>query len=253
MKQPTERFSVRVDHYVKYRPGYPSEIIDLLTSNCGLHAQSLVADIGSGTGLLSRLFLDNGNKVYGVEPNAGMRDAAQRLLSHYPSFTSVSGTAEDTTLPGDSADFITAGQAFHWFKRLPAKREFSRLLRSHGRVVLVWNQRRVDSSIFLREYERILKTYSKDYSVVDHRNVGRDAITEFFSPRRFELARYDNHQDFDFEGLNGRLLSSSYAPSEDQPEYAPMIEELTRAFEQYQSNGTVRFEYDTMVYYGQFS
>src|SRR6266446_9260655 len=113
MSAPTERFSNRVENYIRYRPGYPKEIIELLKAECGLFPQSVVADAGSGTGLLAKLFLENGNLVFGIEPNREMRAAGERLLQAYPRFTSIAGTAEATTLPGQSVDFVTAGQAFH--------------------------------------------------------------------------------------------------------------------------------------------
>ena len=145
-----ERFSDRVENY-KYRPGYPDQIIISLTQDFGLNQSSAVADIGSGTGILSELFLRNNNKVFAVEPNDAMRQAGERLLSGYTNFTTVSGTAEETTLASSSVDFVTAGQAFHWFDPQNSRREFRRILKPHGRVVLIWNDRRVDSNSFLQD------------------------------------------------------------------------------------------------------
>src|SRR5438876_6048912 len=139
MPDPTQRFSNRVENYVRYRPGYPKEVLTLLKAECGLKADSIIADIGSGTGILAELFLASGNRVFGVEPNREMREAGERLLQAYPRFTSIAGTAEATTLPNQSVDFITAGQAFHWFDRAQCLREFERILRPGGWVVLVWN------------------------------------------------------------------------------------------------------------------
>ena len=123
----TSRFSDRVENYVRYRPGYPPEVIQELKSECGLMASHVIADIASGTGIWTRMLLENGNPVFGVEPNAEMREAGERLLAAFPKFTSVAGTAEATTLADQSVDFVTAAQAAHWFDRERARREF----RSH--------------------------------------------------------------------------------------------------------------------------
>ena len=140
---PKKRFSSRVENYIKYRPNYPSKIIDFFIDNKLLSKKSVVADIGSGTGILSELFLKNGNKVYGVEPNNEMRKAAEIFLQKYPNFISIDGSAEETRLQEESVDLITAGQAFHWFNTKEAKKEFKRILKSDGSVTLIWNNRRL--------------------------------------------------------------------------------------------------------------
>src|SRR5262249_44040345 len=144
-RDPTRRFSSRVENYVRFRPGYPKEIITMLKSECGLNSQSVIVDIGSGTGKLTELFLENGNPVFGVEPNQDMREAGERLLKSFPNFKSVGATAEETTLPNACAEFIVAGQAFHWFDRARCRKEFGRILRPGGWAVLVWNDRKTQS------------------------------------------------------------------------------------------------------------
>jgi SAM-dependent methyltransferase len=250
MVDPTQRFSSRVENYVKYRPGYPKAILALLRRDCGLSPASVIADIGSGTGLSAKLFLTNGNRVYGVEPNPEMREAGERLLAKHARFTSVAATAEATTLPDASADFIVAGQAFHWFDIPATRAEFTRILKPAGWVVLMWNERHISDTIFLRNYERILKTYSTDYAEVDHRRVDARTLHKFFGRQGFHFAHFDNAQKFDFEGLRGRLLSSSYAPEPGHPNHAPMLADLRRVFDAYESGGHVDFLYDTQVYYG---
>ena len=178
---PTRRFSSRVDNYIKYRPGYPSAVIDTLASECGLTEQLIVADVGSGTGILSELFLKHGNPVFGVEPNREMREAGERRLKQYPNFTSVNGTAEATTLPDRSMDFITAGQAFHWFDRIQTRKEFTRILKGGGWVALIWNDRHIDTSPFLCAYEELLHRYGTDCEALTHRNVDAAAIAAFFT------------------------------------------------------------------------
>jgi SAM-dependent methyltransferase len=252
MLHPTERFSSRVENYIKYRPGYPPEAIEVLKIECGLTPEAIVADVGSGTGILTELLLKNGNRVFGVEPNREMREAAERLLAGYATFTSVAAPAEATTLPVRSVDFVVAAQAFHWFDHTAARREFVRILKPGGWVVLLWNERRAASSPFLRAYERLLRTYAPEYEQVDHKQVAaHEAIAEFFSPGDFTLARYPNQQACDFEGLKGRLLSASYTPEAGHPNHQPMLDELHAIFEAHQVDGCVTLKYETRMYYGQ--
>jgi SAM-dependent methyltransferase len=250
MINPTLRFSNRVENYVKYRPGYPTGIIATLAKECGLTPNSVVADIGSGTGILSEMFLKNRNRVFGVEPNREMREAGEQLLDEYPGFTSVDGTAEETTLADCLVDLVTAGQAFHWFDRERARKEFARILKPDGWVALIWNERLTDTSPFSRAYEDLLRQYGTDYAAVDHRNVDADAITAFFAPQSFTLRKFENRQVFDFDGLKGRLLSSSYTPEPGHPNHQPMLGALRALFDQHQSGGHVSFDYVTLLYFG---
>jgi len=250
MIDPKLRFSNRVENYAKYRPSYPSEVVDILREECQLTAVSVIADIGSGTGLLADLFLKNGNRVYGVEPNRKMREASERLLKAYSNFVAVEGAAESTTLGAHSIDFITAGQAFHWFDRQKAREEFIRIQKTGGWVVLIWNDRLTDSSPFLGAYEELMNTYAIDYHEVDHRQMYKDAILEFFGTGNFNLKILKNSQAFNLESLKGRVLSSSYAPEEGHPNFQPMMDLLISIFQRYQRDGQVVFEYNTRVYYG---
>ena len=248
MPDPLERFSDRVDVYVKYRPDYPRAVLELLQTECALTPGSVVVDIGSGTGKLSELFLQNGNRVYGVEPNRDMRAAGERLLADYAAFTSVEGSAEATTLPDACADFVTAGQAFHWFDSERTRPEFARILKPRSWVVLVWNERLTDTP-FLEAYETLTLTYATDYADVSHKNVGDEAIARFFAPGDYRLASFENAQRFDFESLLGRATSSSYMPTLQHPRYPEMAAELKTLFERF-SEGSVAFRYRTRVYYG---
>jgi len=252
MSSPTERFTSRVETYAKYRPTYPIAVVDLLRAECSLSPQAIVADVGSGTGILSELLLKNGNEVLGVEPNRAMRLAAEHLLSGYHSFRSIDGAAEATTLPSDSVDLITAGQAFHWFDAAATRREFARILKPEGYVALIWNDRQLDSTEFLRAYEALLREYGTDYAKVQEFN-GESLIAEFFAPRGFTLKQFPNRQDFDYEGFKGRVLSASYTPEPGQPNFEPMLKALRELFDNYQADGKVAVEYDTKVFYGQLT
>lgn len=246
----TERFSDRVDNYVKYRPGYPVEVLSRLREEGILRDGGIIADIGSGTGISSKLFLDAGYEVSGVEPNREMREAAEKLLDGQKNFHSIDATAESTTLPDHSVDLVVAGQAFHWFDAEKAKAEFRRILKPGGNVVLIWNDRRPDSTDFLRAYEDLLKMFGTDYTKVNHRNVDEQIFDAFWGKENWRMFSVYNFQDFNFEGLKGRLFSSSYVPAEDHADSPFMISVLKKIFLRYQENGTVRFDYDTKVYYG---
>jgi SAM-dependent methyltransferase len=246
----TERFSSRVDDYVRYRPSYPAGIVRLLERDCGLTSDSVIADVGLGTGLLAKLFLESGYSVSGVEPNAEMREAGEVFLAGFPKFRSVHGSAEQTALPGSSVDLIVAAQAFHWFDAAAARQEFHRILRPPGWVALIWNERIVPGGGFLKGYEEMLYRYAPEYRQVDHRQIDAGRLTGFFGHGDWTLATFYNSQDFDFAGVRGRLLSSSYAPPAGSDNYQPMLDELERLFAAYDRHGRVSFIYDTKVYYG---
>jgi ubiquinone/menaquinone biosynthesis C-methylase UbiE len=245
-----QRFSNRVADYARYRPSYPSALVDLLGKECRLRSEQVIADIGSGTGLLSKLFLNHGNRVYGVEPNAEMRTGGEEYLRGHANFTSVDGSAEATTLGNASVDFVTVGQAFHWFDVPAAEREFRRILKAGGWVVVVWHDRRMDETPFAREYEDVLVRFGIDYKSVKDTYPETEKMRNFFDAGTFQTRDLPNHQDFDWEGLRGRLRSSSYAPTESHGNYAPMIARLRSIFEAYQQNGSVRMEYFACVYFG---
>jgi SAM-dependent methyltransferase len=248
-KSSVARFSDRVENYARYRPGYPSEIIDLLRRECGLEPSQLVADIASGTGAFTRLLLENGNSVFAVEPNLDMREMGIHLLEDYDRLVTVAGTAEATTLPNASVDFVTAAQAAHWFDRVQARAEFVRILKPGGWCVLIWNERRTSTTPFLRDYEQLLLDYATDYKEVRHERTTA-VIHEFFEPQPYKEYDFELVQCFDYEGLAGRLLSSSYAPLDGHPNHDPMIRELKRIFETHARDGKVDFDYDTRVFYG---
>jgi len=246
----TSRFSDRVENYVRYRPGYPSPVVDTLKAECGLKPEHVIADIASGTGIWSRVLLENGNQVFGVEPNRDMRLAGERLLADFSTFRSVAGSAEATMLPERSVDFVTAAQAGHWFDRQRARREFVRILKPVGWLVLLWNERSTDSTPFLRDYEQLLLTYGTDYKEVRYERT-TSVIQEFFDPAPFEERRFPLQQGFDYVGLEGRLLSSSYAPERNDSNHAAMLGELRRIFDKHQQFDRVLFEYTTRIYFGQ--
>jgi SAM-dependent methyltransferase len=245
----TSRFSERVENYVLCRPSYPAEAFQTLQTECGLSPQDVVADIASGTGIWTRMLLENGNQVFAVEPNPEMRRAGERLLSAFPNLISTAGSADATTLADASIDFVTAAQAAHWFERGAARQEFVRILKPGGWLVLLWNERRIDGTAFRRAYEELLLTHGTDYEEVRHERTTK-AVNEFFDPAPFAERSFAMQQEFDYAGLEGRLLSSSYAPARGHPRHAPMLRELRRIFDENSTAGRVILDYTTRIYFG---
>jgi len=246
----TQRFSDRVANYVRYRPDYPSELIDALRERAGLNATSTIADVGSGTGIFTALLLPHAAKVFAIEPNEPMRACAESTWGGDPRFHSVNAPAEATTLPDASVDLITAAQAFHWFDPTAARREFARILKRGGHVALVWNERLTDTTPFLRDYESLLKTAATDYNQVNHMNIDRATLAAFYGLSSFETCTFANSQQFDRDGLIGRALSSSYVPNAGHPGHDAFIAGLNRIFDRHAVNGLVHFEYETKLYFG---
>ena len=250
MRDPTQRFSDRVENYAKYRPGYPTELYGYLREESGLRGSSNVADLGSGTGLLSQLFLERGHRVYAVEPNDEMRSAAEAHFLENENFISLKGRAEAIPLSNQSVDFLVAGQAFHWFEPVAAKSEMRRVLVPGGEAALIWNRRDTEHSHFQRAYEQLLEQFGTDYMQVDQqRAVSDEKMAAFFTPQLMKKASFPNRQILNAEGLRGRLLSSSYVPLPDDRNYASMLAALDELFAKFQQNGQIHFDYLTTVYH----
>jgi len=238
-----------VQHYLKYRPAYPRAVLDLLAHGCGLTPADVVADVGSGTGLLSKLFLENGNRVYGVEPNEPMRLAGEQLLGHWDTFTSLPGSAEHTGLDDHSVDLVVAGQAFHWFDVPIALVEFTRVLRSGGRLALIWNQRDTKDPL-QRGYDALFKQHVGDYKAVCHHRLSRDEIARIFGRGDHIYGECPNEQVVDRDSLLGRAASASYFPQRGQPGHEAMVAGLEALFDEHEAGGVATLRYRTMVHAG---
>ena len=244
------RFSNRVEDYVRYRPSYPAEVVTTLQRECGLngcfdhcrhrswHRHSEPA-----------LFVEWEHRLCGGTERAYAASGVE-WLGGKSRFQAVAGSAEETTLAAASVDFVIAAQAFHWFDRERAKREFTRILRPGGWIVLLWNDRDETSTPFAREYEQLIVTYGKDYLQVKHRNISESDIAEFFRPARMMVRRFSNFQDFDLDGLLGRLRSSSYVPAAGERNHEEIMRAAGDLFARYQVEGQVRMEYETVMYFG---
>jgi SAM-dependent methyltransferase len=245
------RFTGRVDDYVKYRPSYPEEAMDYLFGEAGLRSGSLVADIGAGTGIFSKLLLARGSRVIAVEPNEAMRSAAVEMLGSDPKYRAVEGSAEATGLDDGSVDFIICAQSFHWFDGVAAMAEFKRILRPGGKVVLIWNSRVPSGTPFLVGYEQLLHKYGEDYERVNHKNITMEQLRLFFVNGGPVKAVFFNRQILDFDQLKGRAMSSSYIPAPGRPNHEPFVAALRELFERNEHGGTVEMDYETEVYVGE--
>lgn len=248
-KSNTTRFSDRVADYVRYRPMYPVEIIAQLEQLVGLTPAFTIADIGSGTGLSAQRFVEAGNLVYGVEPNFEMRQASQTFFQGNRNFKAIEGTAEQTNLVTKAIDLIFCGQAFHWFDAEQAKLEFDRILKPKGVIVLAWNERSTTDPL-QQDYEQMMRKLIPEYAKVTQRNIEKEQIRSFLSPRNMEVVTLPNQQIFNLEELKGRLLSSSYVPKEGEEHHGVVMQALEAIFDQYQDNGRVVFNYETQLYIG---
>jgi len=247
----TERFSSRVADYVRYRPDYPPALLDWLHQDIGVPTETLVADIGAGTGISTRLFLAAGHPVIAVEPNAAMREAAEQLLApDYLRLKLADGTAEATGLADNSVGLVAAAQAFHWFDTTAVRREWARILQPEGMALVFWNSRLLDASPFLIGYEQLLLEFGTDYTEVAERYQDDDTMRAWFGEGLRGMARLPNVQRMDYDGLRGRLLSSSYAPQAGHPHHAAMLDALQQLFDAHAVDGQIAFEYQTRAFVG---
>jgi len=245
----TSRFSRQVEAYVRYRPGYPATLVPRILQATRLDSGAAVADVGSGTGIFSQRLLEQDCRVFAVEPNGPMREAAQAQLGANPLFSSIDASADDTSLDDGSIDLVTAAQAFHWFNNESTRDEFRRILKPAGQVALIWNRRDTRQPL-QQAYEGILSEFAPEYGKVNHMNLGLEDISRFLDPDKIEKMHFDNNQRLDFAGLLGRLKSASYCPAEDSPQYIPLATELLALFDHFAVDGHIDFSYDTQVYLG---
>jgi SAM-dependent methyltransferase len=225
-------------------------MLDWLHREQGVAPAWKVADVGAGTGISSKLFLDAGHEVTAVEPNMAMREAAVAWLGGNPRFHAVDGTSDATTLPDASVELVMVAQAFHWFEPASTHREFARILRPGGLAAIFWNSRRLTGTPFLEGYEALLQRYGTDYTSVAERYADDDSMRAWFGAGWRGTARFEHKQLLDFDALRGRLMSSSYAPKPGHPQHEPMLAALRELFGRCQQDGHVSFDYDTRIIVG---
>jgi ubiquinone/menaquinone biosynthesis C-methylase UbiE len=244
-----ERFSGRAEVYAKHRPQYPQEAIERIFSETSART---IADVGSGTGKLTRLLLAKGAKTYAVEPNKSMRGEAEKELSGEPGFVSIDGSAEDTSLPDGSVDLVTAAQAFHWFDKEKCKAEFKRILKPGGQCALIWNSR-TSSTEFLKGYQEAMDRLKGDFALVSHGKATDEKSLDLFFDAGRKSFSYRWSSPASFESVWGRALSSSYSPAPGHPNHEPLKSAIADLFEKHQKDGFVEWEYETSLIIGAFS
>lgn len=249
MEDYTQRFTGRAEAYSKYRPTYPQGVLDILKEKIHFDSSKVVADIGSGTGILSKLFLEHGNRVFGVEPNADMRNKAESSLAGFPNFISLNGTAENTSLKDRSVDLISIGQALHWFDPVKSWKEFGRIMNQNGWLCVLYNDRKSENySGIMKNYESIVRKYSRNRPRMER--IEGDALCKFFPTWVFEKYLLPNEQTLDFEGLIGRLSSASYMPQPEEDQFMSMKNEIKEIFDEYQVDNKITLFYVTNVFLG---
>lgn len=242
-------FTGKADDYSRYRPGYPLKLIGVLENEINFDSTKDVADIASGTGMLTKLFLQNENLVFGVEPNDDMRQTAEKGLSKFYNFISVKGTAEKTNLADGSVDIITVAQAYHWFESEKTKAEFKRIIRKNGYAVLIWNILRKNYNGFHKAYVKFLEKLSPENYLRHIEGSSEENIKSFFDGFKFSSKSIDNQQILDWKGLRGNLFSISFFPKEEGRQ-KKAIDDLKKIFDDYNINEKVILEYSTKIYYG---
>lgn len=249
---PKNRFSRCVDSYIQYRPSYPASLLNELAARFNFNSKNIVAEIGSGTGKFTELLLRNGNPVYAVEPNADMRQEAERLYAKYPGFTSVNGSAEATTLSDSSVDHIMAAQAFHWFDLKPAQVEFQRILRPGGAVVMIWNVRDREHP-FMNRLQQLIEKHAIDYRQVGLSDEARrQKVEAFFAPKPFQFFALPNVKIHRYEDTLGYLKSASYIPKEGTLEFEALRKDVQSLYAEECPGGSINFVFNTEVFYGFF-
>ncbi|MDD3119669.1 MAG: class I SAM-dependent methyltransferase [Victivallales bacterium] len=247
MTNNTQRFTNRVADYVRYRPGYPAALFDFLYGDGGFTPADVIADCGSGTGIFTRNLLERGHRVFGIEPNAAMRRAAEEYLHDYPLFVSVAGTAEDSTLPDHAVNRMVCAQAFHWFDPVRFRREAERIIRPGGQLALIWNSR-ISADGIGAEYERICRETTAEYRQVNHHRLTENDFHRFFGSRSWQRYTWNHQQQLSRAALRGRYFSCSYAPAPESPEGRRADARLHEAFQRYSDGNIVTFPYCTEMY-----
>lgn len=246
-----DKFTGKAAVYTKYRPTYPDSFLEYLFRELGFHHNSVTADIGSGTGILTGLLLKRGCTVYGVEPNEDMRKTAEKALSHFERFHSVNASAEHTGLPDTCVDAVTAAQSFHWFDRAKFKAECQRILRENGTVVLVWNSRDAESEL-VQENDAVNHRFCPNFKGFSGGMRGDDpnGFRDFFKNGIYEYKIFEHTLSVDEKGFIGGNLSASYAPKPADNNYNPYISALKQVFEKYNDSGILRIPFFTGSYAG---
>lgn len=242
-------FSGKESDYDQYRPRYPAQFISFLYETVGFRTDSVIADIGSGTGIFSKQIADRGSMVFCVEPNRDMRTVAQKKLSSYRNVYFTDGDCENTKLLGHSIDFITAAQSFHWFHVEKFRWESLRILKPKGKAVLVWN-RRDDACAVNQKTAEVFRKYCPDFHGFGGGLKKDETGIEQYFGGKFHSREFRNDLFYDRDAFIGRNLSGSYAIGQNDGAYKYFLAELNAIFEKFSSEGRLSVPHTTAVYWG---
>ncbi len=242
--------SERIENYLRYQPGYPKKLLNFLYEEVGFLRESVIADIGSGTGILTRLLLERGSRVVAIESDHQMRDIAERLLNdEFQRFVSLNATAENTTLSDESVNYIVCAHSLNSLNIDKCRDEFFRIIKPSGAVVFLYNRLDQEEG-FLKEHQSLLNQYrvypEKNFS----RELSENEIFRFYASATYNHFSFPNRQSLDFEGARAILLSDSSLPEQGEDGYNDMLEELYNIFERYNQNRKVFINYTTEAYIG---
>ncbi len=244
--------SERIENYLKYQPGYPKKLLNFLYEDVGLSRESVIADICSGAGVLTRLLLERGSRVVAIESDDQMREIAERLLGdEFLRFVSLKGTAENTTLFNEAVNFIVCTQSLRQFRIDKCRKEFLRIMKPSGTIVFLYNRLNQEDD-FIKEYRRLIEQYQICHETSDYRELSEDEIADFFNSTSYNHVSFTNRQNLDYEGVRARFLSEGNSPKQWDNGYEEMLDEFHNIFEQYNQNRKVLINYTTEVYIGEF-
>ena len=243
----TQRFSTRADNYARYRWDYVEAAIEAVCTIVQLKPEASVADIGSGTGILTRHFVERARRVYAVEPNAAMRRWAIQALTGYPSFVAIEGRAEAIPLPNHDVELITVGQAIHWFLAPAARSEFVRILKPDGWLAVFGNHS-TDPAYNQWMGELRSERYGWDTSDAN-KSPGQQAST-YFDTEDFLKLEFPGLVRLSWESFFGALCSHSHAPEESQPLFLDFQAKALEIFDRLSRSGMLTVAYATEVSLG---
>lgn len=245
----SEKFTGKAQYYEVGRPSYAHELVDCFYSRYGLTPNSVIADIGSGTGKLTKQLLQRGSYVIAVEPNSDMRNIAQKALQQYDTLQIVNGSDAATTLDDESVNAITVAQAFHWFDALAFQKECARILKEGGYVFLIWNMRDIEAPINKETYY-IFKKYCPNFYGFSGGVQDEDSRISTFFNNQFVVEKFPNPLYYSKETFLQRCLSASYSLNSDDAQYEAYLNDLTELFDRFAQEDVVEVPNNSVAYIG---
>jgi SAM-dependent methyltransferase len=231
--------------YERYRLPYASQAVADLLDYIG--PVQVIADIGTGTGQLARLFADRCTRLYAVEPEPAMRQVASTALAEWTTVEVRAGCGEHTTLDDRSVDLIVIGNAFHRFKP-EACTELRRILKPSGWIAIFW---------YSLTNKPLADMRAEKLATLKHA-VSRMAELWLETPARELFGEADIHtwtyrqsRTDDWTTFFGSSCTWLEAPEPGDPEFGPFEAINREVFEAFAENGAVQVDYETYLAFGQ--